>query len=234
MTATSVTKPMLAAIIAISTGSRREKCDAYTAMGRLPFAEKRRRRALVPSHATRLAWNTRARPALALPAKPRAPQCRDPIRSPINHTRSASCPKSPRTARGKIRRALPARSRFRNPRRNRSTIRRPARDDPATPGGSLRRCEARGIPVRRRRLAARGRSEISQSARFPVQQRSTIVPRCAGTRISCHPRALRLASAVCFHCARLSAMIFVDFVAAWLMCAYSVISRWTRWPSFCR
>jgi len=40
--------------------------------------------------------------------------------------------------------------------------------------------------------------------------------------------------AVCFHCARLSAMIFVDLVAAWLICANSATSRWTRWPSFCR
>ncbi len=48
------------------------------------------------------------------------------------------------------------------------------------------------------------------------------------------PRAARALSAVCFHCARLSATIFADFVAAWLMCAYSVITRWTRWPSFCR
>jgi hypothetical protein len=36
------------------------------------------------------------------------------------------------------------------------------------------------------------------------------VPRMTGSQ----PRALRLVSAVCFHCARLSAMIFVDLVAA--------------------
>ena len=42
---------MLAAIIAISTGSSREKRDAYAAMGRLPFSGKRRRPALVPPRA---------------------------------------------------------------------------------------------------------------------------------------------------------------------------------------
>jgi hypothetical protein len=57
---------------------------------------------------------------------------------------------------------------------------------------------------------------------------------CVKARSLSQPRATRALSAVCFHCARLSAMIFVDFVAAWLMCAYSAISRWTRWPSFCR
>jgi hypothetical protein len=51
MTARSVTKPMLAAIMASSTGSSRGKWDAYATMGRLPFAGKRRRPGLVPSRA---------------------------------------------------------------------------------------------------------------------------------------------------------------------------------------
>ena len=42
---------MLAAIIASSNGSSREKGDAYAAMGRLPFAGQRRRPGLVPSRA---------------------------------------------------------------------------------------------------------------------------------------------------------------------------------------
>jgi hypothetical protein len=31
-----------------------------------------------------------------------------------------------------------------------------------------------------------------------------------------------------------SAMTFVDFIAAWLSCAYLTISRWTRRPSSCK
>ena len=190
MTATSVTNPMLAAIITSSMGSSRGKWDACAATGRLPFCGKRPWPGFVPLERTTQPWNVPPGPALCPQAKPRASRCRDPSRSPINRSRPVSRPKKPRTALRKIRRVLPAKSPFRNRRGNQSTIRRPARscrDGPATRADNRPPCEVGSGPRRRG---------------------------AAGHTSSCQPRALRLLSAVCFHCARLSAMIFVDFVAA--------------------
>src|SRR6266851_1695813 len=159
-----------------------------------------------PRVLTTLAWNGRRGPALCPPAKPRAPQCRDPTRRPINRTRPASRPKSPRTALRKIRRVLPAKSLFRNRRRNRCTTRRPAhscRDGPATPAAGRRPCEVGAFSGRGEALAARRRSGVRQhlvTCARPLDRRGCRSGSAArscravpGTRVSA--RALSAASA---------------------------------------
>src|SRR6266849_6640434 len=159
-----------------------------------------------PRVLTTLVWNARPGPALCPPAKPRAPQCRDPIRRPINPFRPASRPKSPRTALRKIRRVLPAKSLFRNRRRNRCTTRRPAhscRDGPATPAAGRRPCEVGAFSGRGEALAARRRSGVRQhlvTCARPLDRRGCRSGSAArscravpGTRVSA--RALSAASA---------------------------------------
>src|SRR6266516_8197865 len=108
--------------------------------------------------ADRSPWNARPVPALCPQAKPKASSCRDPTRSPINRSRPASHPKNPRTAPRRTRRALPARSLFRNRRGNRCTTRRPApscRGGPATPAAIPRACGAAALPDAARAVASR-------------------------------------------------------------------------------
>jgi hypothetical protein len=71
------------------------------------------------------------------------------------------------------------------------------------------------------------RHPITPSCRLPLRPRSNSRP--TRLRLPFYPTA----SGMFFQRAKLSAMIVVDCMAAWLMVAYSTISRCTRSPLVC-